>query len=62
MAGFVDNQSGNPIYQRIRESVKNISRFGMAYEDMVIKNSMAVGATEAAFLNKNKANIVFSTS
>jgi hypothetical protein len=58
MAGFVDNQSGNPIYQRIRESVKNISRFGMAYEDMVIKNSMAVGATEAAFLNKNKANII----
>ena len=58
MAGFVDNQGGNPIFQRIRDSVKNVSRFGMKYEDMVVKNSMAVGSTEAAFLNKNKYNVV----
>jgi hypothetical protein len=58
MAGFVDNESGNPVFQRIRDSVRNISKFGMKYEDMVVKNSMAIGSTEAAFLNKNKSNIV----
>ena len=60
MAGFVDNgsENGSPIFQRIRESAKNLSRFGMKYEDMVVKNSMAVGSTEAAFLNKNKSNVI----
>ena len=29
----------------------------MKYDDMVIRNSQAVGVTEAAFLNKNKANV-----
>ena len=57
MAGFIDNENGNPVFQRIRESVKSISKFGMRYEDMVIKNSMAVGATEAAFINQNKTNV-----
>ena len=57
MAGFIDNENGNPVFQRIRESVKSISKFGMKYEDMVIKNSMAVGATEAAFINQNKTNV-----
>lgn len=57
MAGFIDNENGNPVFQRIRESVKSISKFGMKYEDMVVKNSMAVGATEAAFLNQNKTNV-----
>ena len=57
MAGFIDNENGNPVVQRIRESVKSISKFGMKYEDMVIKNSMAVGATEAAFINQNKTNV-----
>jgi hypothetical protein len=57
MAGFIDNENGNPVFQRIRESVKSISKFGMKYEDMVIKNSMAVGSTEAAFINQNKTNV-----
>ena len=57
MAGFIDNENGNPVFQRIRESVKSISKFGMKYEDMVIKNSMSVGATEAAFINQNKTNV-----
>ena len=29
----------------------------MKYDDMVIRNSQAVGVTEAAFLNKNKSNV-----
>ena len=59
MAGFVDsnNPSQVPVVQRIRESMRKLSRFGMKYDDMVIRNSQAVGVTEAAFLNKNKANV-----
>ena len=59
MAGFVDNNdpSQSPVIQRIRESVRKLSTFGMKYDDMVIRNSQAVGVTEAAFLNKNKSNV-----
>lgn len=59
MAGFVDsnNPSQVPVVQRIRESMRKLSRFGMKYDDMVIRNSQAVGVTEAAFLNKNKSNV-----
>ena len=58
MAGFTDNSpSQTPVIQRIRESVKKLSTFGMKYDDMVIRNSQAVGVTEAAFLNQNKANV-----
>jgi hypothetical protein len=59
MAGFVDNNnpSQSPVVTRIRESVRKLSTFGMKYDDMVIRNSQAVGVTEAAFLNKNKSNV-----
>jgi hypothetical protein len=52
MAGFVDNSRQSPITQRIRDSVKSLSNFGMRYEDLVIKNSQAIGSTEAIFLKK----------
>jgi hypothetical protein len=59
MAGFTDNSgpSQSPVIQRIRDSLKKLSTFGMKYDDMVIRNSQAVGATEASFLNKNKSNV-----
>lgn len=59
MAGFTDNNdpSQSPVIQRIRDSLKRLSTFGMKYDDMVIRNSQAVGATEASFLNKNKSNV-----
>jgi len=58
MAGFNDSTpQGSPVVQRIRDSLKRISTFGMKYDDMVIRNSQAVGVTEAAFLNKNKSNV-----
>jgi len=58
MAGFTDNTpSQTPVMQKIRESMKKLSTFGMKYDDMVIRNSQAVGVTEAAFLNKNKSNV-----
>jgi hypothetical protein len=52
MAGFNENPNTNPIFQRIRESIKNLSNFGLRYGDMVVKNSQAIGATEAEFLKK----------
>jgi len=51
MAGFLDNEpSSNNLFNRIKDSVKGLSTFGMRYNDLVIKNSQAVGATEAVFL------------
>ncbi len=48
MAGFIDNQeNGNSSWARILKSVKNIGSFGMEYKDLVIKNSQAIGMTEA---------------
>jgi hypothetical protein len=53
MAGFLDffnpNQSalGN-----ILKNLNNISKFGMQYDDMVVRNSQAIGKTEGAFFNQ----------
>jgi len=52
MAGFSEDPNSNPIFQKIRDSVKNLSNFGIRYGDMVVKNSQAIGATEAEFLKK----------
>ena len=63
MAGFNDNQNGSPVFQRIRESVKSLSNFGMRYGDMVIKNSQAIGAVEAEFMKKqaiDDENLLYS--
>jgi len=54
MAGFLDflkpNQSalGN-----ILKNLGNISKFGMQYDDMVVKNSQAIGKTEGFFYNQD---------
>jgi len=51
MAGFLDTTSNdNTLFQRIRNSVRNLSNFGMRYNDLVVKNSQAIGATEAIFM------------
>jgi hypothetical protein len=52
MAGFNENPNTNPVFQRIRDSIKNLSNFGLRYGDMVVKNSQAIGSTEAEFLKK----------
>ena len=31
MPGFVENPNSNPIFQRIRDSVKSLSNFGLRY-------------------------------
>lgn len=49
MAGFLDNISRfNPNISRIIKSLNNLGSFGMNYQDMVIRDSMAIGASEAA--------------
>ncbi len=50
MAGFTDGNK--TFFSSIVDSIKKVSSFGMAYEDLVIKNSQAVGVTEAQFLQK----------
>ena len=46
MAGFTDRRgplsTGNPV----RRLLKDLSNLGMAYDDMIIRNSRAVGFTE----------------
>jgi hypothetical protein len=49
MAGFVDRVGSNPIFGQLSKSLKTLSSLGMKYEDMVVKQSRAVGVTEAEF-------------
>ena len=50
MAGFTDDKK--TFFSAIVDSVKKVGSFGMSYEDLVIKNSQAVGVSEAQFLQK----------
>ena len=50
MAGFTDGNK--TFFSSIIESVKKVGNFGMAYGDLVVKNSQAVGVSEAQFLKK----------
>jgi len=52
MAGFLDRVGVNPIFGQISKSLKNLANLGMRYEDMVVKQSRAVGVTEAEFGNQ----------
>lgn len=52
MAGFTESPQGNPVFQRIRDSVKSLSTFGMRYGDLVVRNSQAIGQVEAEFMKK----------
>ena len=49
MAGFLDNIGKiNPNISRILKTISGLGSFGMEYKDMVIQDSMAIGATEAS--------------
>jgi hypothetical protein len=52
MAGFIDRSGVNPIFGQLSKSLKNLANLGMRYEDMVIRQSRAVGVTEAEFGNQ----------
>ena len=48
MAGFIDDFSqNNPNMGRILRAVSKIGSFGMEYKDLVVKNSQAIGVSEA---------------
>ena len=50
MAGFTDGNK--TFFSSIIDSIKKVGSFGMAYGDLVVKNSQAVGVSEAQFLKK----------
>jgi hypothetical protein len=52
MAGFIDRIGVNPVFGQISKSLKNLANLGMRYEDMVVKQSRAIGVTEAEFGNQ----------
>ena len=53
MAGFIDDISkNNPNVGRILKVVSKIRSFGMEYKDLVIKNSQAIGVSEATMRQK----------
>lgn len=52
MAGFIDRIGVNPIFGQLSKSLKNLANLGMRYDDMVVKQSRAVGVTEAEFGNQ----------
>ena len=52
MAGFIDPIQPNSAFGTILRSLSQLSRFGMKYEDMVVRNSQAIGKTESQFWNQ----------
>jgi hypothetical protein len=48
MAGFFDNITSG--YKNLTAKIRSIGSFGMDYQDLVLKNSMAVGRNEASYL------------
>ena len=50
MAGFLGDNRSNPFFSNVLNNLRKIGSFGMNYGDMVVKNSQAVGKTEAMFL------------
>jgi len=52
MAGFLGDNRNNPFFSNVLNNLRKIGSFGMNYGDMVVKNSQAVGTTEAMFLAK----------
>lgn len=52
MEGFLGGNGVNPFFNNIWNNLKRIGSFGMNYGDMVIKNSQAIGTTEAQFIER----------
>ena len=52
MAGFLDRLTNNTLFNNIQSRVREIANLGMRYDDMVVKNSQAIGSTEGKFLKQ----------
>lgn len=53
MAGFLDNVQERSFLGNLYRNLSRISKFGMKYEDMVIKNSQAIGQTQSSFSDQS---------
>ena len=51
MAGFINKLGDSTVFGSIGKGIKKLANLGMEYDDMVIKQSLAVGVTEAEFGN-----------
>lgn len=52
MSGFLDRFTDNVLFNTIQNRIKEIANLGMRYDDMVVKNSQAIGATEGQYLKQ----------
>lgn len=52
MAGFLDRFSQNRILSTIQERIREIANLGIRYDDMVVKNSHAIGYTESQLMKQ----------
>lgn len=52
MAGFRDRLTNTTLFSSIQGRLRDIANLGMRYDDMVVKNSQAVGVTESQFLKR----------
>lgn len=52
MAGFIDRAGVNPIFGQLSKSLRRLANLGMQYDDMVVRQSRAIGVTEAEFGNQ----------
>lgn len=53
MAGFLDYVQERSFMGNLYKNLSRIGRFGMEYQDMVIRNSQAIGATESNFIGEH---------
>lgn len=51
MAGYINNETAPTIFSSIGKSLRKLTNLGMEYDDLVIKQSHAIGVTEAEFGN-----------
>lgn len=57
MAGFFDRKDDS-LTSRLASTIRKIANLGMNYDDMVIKQSMAVGSTESMFAHIAGADVM----
>ena len=51
-SGFFKRFSDNPFFTTVTDQIRNLSNLGMKFDDMVVKQSKAIGATEAQFASE----------
>src|SRR5690554_4190470 len=52
MAGLLDRVSNNKLFSNIQARLKDISTLGIRYDEMILKNSQALGTSESKFLKQ----------